>query len=473
MTGRRDFLKQMVAGTAFMAPLVIGGRAIGLDGAVSANERVTMGLIGCGQHGVEWNMSLMFDNPEQQVVAVCDVDHLRMQDAKRRVEEFYTAAQNSDGSGVSAYTCAAYEDFRDLINRKEIDAVDIVTPDHWHVLMAVMAMRAGKDVICEKPTLTIAEGRLLSDTQRATQRVYQTASENRSIDEYQRIVSAVRSGQIGELRHMKVLLPPGLVDKGKINPTFEDRAPPPHLDYEKWLGPAPLRPYVEARVHYNWRWNLDYSGGSLTDWGAHMINLAQWANNSDATGPVSVCGRGDFPDETEVWNATPTFDIDYVYGNGVTMRVWNEVPGIKFEGTKGWILNRGWRGDTTASDERLLTWTPGSGDVDVGRAESVVGRAGPSPVTGKSMGGEHVDFTRCVKSRELCYYSAECGHRNHTIAHLGNTSMKLGGAKLTWNPETERFEGERADEANESRFVHRPMRAPWTIDAIDSWINVG
>ena len=466
---RRDFIKiSAIGAAAIAAPQVIPGSALGLDEAVAPSERITMGLIGCGEHGRGWNLPLMFDNPAQQVVAVCDVDHQRMEQARVQVNDFYNGKNGTDN-----YNCKPYEDFRDLVNRKDIDAVDIVTPDHWHVLMAVFAMKAGKDVICEKPTLTIEEGRILSDTQKQTKAVFQTASENRSIDEYQRIVAAVRNGKIGELKNIKVLLPPGLVDKGQIGGSFDISEVPGFLDYDKWLGPAPVKPYIPARVHYNWRWNLDYSGGSLTDWGAHMINLAQWANNTDETGPVEVCGKGDFPDYAEVWNATPTFDIDYKYANGVTMRVWSDVPGIKFEGTRGWILNRGWRGETTASNDSLLTWQPGPSDQSFTRKASVVGKSGASPITGKSMGGEHVDFTENVKTRTLCYYTAECGHRNHTIGHLGNVSMKMDGAKLKWNPDKEVFEGEGSEEANASVFVKRSQREPWTFAKIDSWLNVG
>ncbi len=463
---RRTFLKTSILGSAAIAaPYVVPGSALGLEGNVAPSERITMGLIGCGQHGTEWNLPLMFDNPAQQVIAVCDVDHQRMEGARVKVNDFYNQKNQT-----TDYDCKAYEDFRDLVNDKKIDAIDIVTPDHWHVLLSVFAMKAGKDVICEKPTLTIEEGRILSDTQKKTARVFQTASENRSIDEYQRIIAVVRNGLIGELRNIKVLLPPGLVDKGKIGGSFDVSEVPDFLDYDMWLGPAPVKPYIPARVHYNWRWNLDYSGGSLTDWGSHMINLAQWANDTDETGPVEVAGKGDWPGMDEVWNATPTFDIDYKYANGVSMRVWSEVPGIKFEGTKGWILNRGWRGTTTASDEKLLTWEPGPNDQSFCRKESVVGKAGPSPITGKSLGGEHVDFTECVKSRTLCYYTAECGHRNHAIAHLGNISMKMDGAKLQWNPDKEVFEGDRAAEANDSMFFHREQREPWTFANIDSWI---
>lgn len=473
-TNRRTFLKTTVTNTAIAVssvvatPVLIPARSLGRENNVPPSERVIMGLIGCGDHGRGWNLPLMFQNPLQQVVAVCDVDQPRMEQAQNLVNSFY-----NEKNGRNDYDCSVHPDFRDVLNRKDIDAVCIVTPDHWHVLMSVAAMKAGKDVICEKPTLTVEEGRILSDTQKKTGAVFQTASENRSIDEYQRLVELVRNGQLGELRNIKVLLPPGLVDKGKIGGSFEISEVPETLDYEKWIGPAPMKPYIPARLHYNWRWNLDYSGGSITDWGAHLINLAQWANETDETGPVEVCGKGDYPDFGEVWNATPTFDVQYRYKNGVKMRVWSEVPGIKFEGTKGWVLNRGWRGTTTASDDALLSWQPGEGDLSLTRKSSVVGKSGPSPITGLSMGGEHVDFSECVKSRQPCYYTAEGGHRNHTIAHIANVSMKMSGATLSWDPEQECFSGEGAEEANRSMFLRREQREPWTFAHVDSWINLG
>ncbi len=448
-----------------MGTTIIPASALGLDGNVAPSERVAMGLIGCGSHGGGWNLDLMIANPMQQVVAVCDVDENRLNATQKKAEKAY-----SDKMGAAYKGCAAHADFRDLVNRKDVDAVCIVTPDHWHVLMSVFAMKAGKDVICEKPTLTIAEGRLLSDTQKKTQRVYQTASENRSIDHYQYLANAVRNGHLGELRNVKVLLPHGnTAARNTLNKDeqakWEPTEPPKSLNYDLWLGPAPLKPYIEARTHYNWRWNLDYSGGVLTDWGSHLINIAQWANDTDETGPVEVQGTGEFPDFTEPWNTTPTFKLNYRYGNGVTMEVWSEVPGIKLEGTKGWLLMRGWRADIKASDDSLLG-LKFEGEKNLGRPECTVKAHGGT-------GGEHIDFANGVKSRKPCYYTAECGHRNHTIAHMGNISMLLGGAKLSWNPQTEKFEGDHAEEANKHFCYVRQQREPWSFDKVDSWINVG
>jgi len=459
---RRSFLKQSSA-LAFGATL-IPASALGLDGNVAASERIAMGLIGCGDHGNSWNLDLMIANPMQQVVAVCDVDEKRMNTTRNKAQKTY-----SDKMGATYKGCTAHGDFRDLVNRKDVDAVCVATPDHWHILLSVFAMKAGKDVICEKPTLTIEEGQVLCNVQKQTQRVYQTASENRSIEGYQYIVNAARNGHLGEVRNIKVLLPPGNTAARSI--TKEDRTQweptevPAGFNYDLWLGPAPVKPYIQARSHYNWRWNFDYSGGVLTDWGAHLINIAQWANNSDDTGPVEVQGTGDFPDFGEVWNTPPTFRINCRYASGVTMEVWTEVPAIKLEGTKGWLLMRGWRGAITASDDKLLS-LKFEGNENFGRSESTVATSGGT-------GGEHIDFANCVKSRKLTYYTAESGHRTHSIGHIANVSMLFGGAKLCWNPQTEKFEGDRADEANKHFCVSRPQREPWTFANVDSWINVG
>ena len=460
---RRVFLQTTAA---LAAPLLVPGSALGLDGALPPSERVTMGLIGCGSHGVGWNLNLMLQNPMQQVVAVCDVDKNHVENARKRTVDHYSAKSGTDYKG-----CGVYTDFRDVVNRKDIDAVCIVTPDHWHVLLSVYAMKAGKDVICEKPTLTIEEGRILSDTQKATGRVYQTASENRSIDNYQYLVNAVRNGLIGELRHIKVLLPPGNTmardpNKEGGEKNWQPSDVPAALDYEMWLGPAPKVPYIQAKNHYNWRWNFDYSGGVLTDWGSHLVNIAQWANNTDDTGPIEIQGTGEMPDFKEVWNTPSSFKIACKYANGVTMDIWSEVPGIKLEGTKGWIMMRGWRQALRASDDKLLG-VVFEGDKNLGRPESTV------KASDGGKGGEHIDFALCVKSRKPCYYTAECGHRNHTIAHMANISMLLGGASLRWNPAKEKFEGDRAEEANKHFCHRRQQRDPWTFAQVDSWINIG
>ncbi len=331
---RRNFGKRLAA--AIATPYFVRSSSLGLAGTVAPSNRIHMGLIGCGIHGAGWNLDQMFSNPHQQVMAVCDVDRQHASHAEQRVNEHYAMTLGAE------FRCQVYSDFRELIRSESIDAVDVATPDHWHVIPSLMALRAGKHVICEKPlSLTVAEGRLLADEAQKSGLVFQTASENRSIDSYIRICELVHGGYIGELRHIKVLLEKG--NAGRGNDDFTIREPPPQLNYEMWQGQAPLAPYCPARVHNTFRWNLSYAGGRLTDWGAHLLDLAQWASGHQETGPVEVEGVGKFPPREAVWNTAEEFDLHYRYANGVTLHVWGDVPGMKFEGTDGWVMFRGWR----------------------------------------------------------------------------------------------------------------------------------
>ena len=322
---RRTFLKSAMATAAGVvaAPSVVPSSALGLDGAAAPSNRVIYGYVGCGNHGAGWNFDQVFRCADAQIIAVCDVDENHLKDAKAKVDAHYGRQLGKDYKG-----CAAYGDFRELINRKDIDAVGIATPDHWHVIPAIMAAKTGKDVICEKPlTLTVAEGRLLCDAIKQAGRIFQTASENRSIDTYIRLIELVRGGVIGKLKHIEVRLPLGNTSMrvgGDGRDLFDVRTveePPKSLNYEMWLGQAPLMPYIPARCHGNFRWNLAFSGGVLTDWGAHMVDLAQWGHDSEHTGPVGVEGKGDFPPRDAVHNTAPTFEIHYQYADGVTMTV--------------------------------------------------------------------------------------------------------------------------------------------------------
>ena len=455
---RRSFLKQGAALSvgSLAAPAVVPSSVLGLDGATPPSARITMGVIGCGSHSLGWNMPQMFRNDDEQIIAVCDVDSERTKQGAQKVDDHYAQKY-----GSTYRACSQYGDFRDLINRKDIDVVDVITPDHWHAIPALMAIKAGKDVICEKPlTLTVAEGRVLSDAAKAQNAIFQTASENRSIDSYIHLCELVRNKVIGDVRHVKVLLPEGNRHRRQVVDSSQD--PPASLNYEMWQGQAPLMPYHASRVHYNFRWNLAYSGGVLTDWGAHMLDLAQWALGMQHSGPVEVEGTGEYPPEDAVWNAPPKFDLHYKYANGITMHCWAEAPGIKFEGSDGWIMFRGWRAPLRASDPAILKTELGEDAIRLHRPRVVIGRADGSK------GGEHRDFIDCVKSRQPCYAPAEIGHRTITVAHLGNIAMQLG-RKLQWDPEKERFVADQEADA----MLSREQREPWTIDNVDSWINVG
>ena len=450
---RRRFLR--TTGAAIAIPTFVSSSSLGLAGTISPSNRITLGLIGCGLHGAGWNLDQIFRNDDSQVIAVSDVDLNRMKSARARVDGHYSQAFGQPYRG-----CTAHGDFRDLINRKDIDAVVNCTPDHWHVIPAIMAAQSGKDVICEKPlTLTVAEGRILSDVIKATGRIFQTASENRSIDTYIRICELVRNGRIGKLQHIRVTLPDGNEDRGSNFDQEEVRPPPDGFNYEMWQGQAPLAPYCPARCHGSFRWNLAYSGGRLTDWGAHLIDLAQWANDTETTGPIEVQGSGKFPPRDALFNTATEFDIHYKYANGVTLNVSASKPGIRFEGDDGWIASENWRGPLVASDEKILESRIGPGDSRLYRPRVVIARQ-----DGK--GGEHRNFIDCVKSRTPCYAPAETGHRTITIAHIGNIAMMLG-RKLKWNPDIERFVGD----AEANKMLSREQREPWTIENTASWIK--
>lgn len=481
---RRRFLKSVTAagaGTA-LAPLVIPSSALGLDGATAPSNRVAYGYIGCGGHGAGWNFDQVFRCPDAQIIAVCDVDARHLNAARAKVDDHYSQLFGMDYKG-----CASYGDFRELINRKDIDAVGIATPDHWHVIPAIMAAKADKDVICEKPlTLTVAEGRILCDVIKQTGRVFQTASENRSLDVYLRLIELVRGGVVGRLKHIEVRLPLGNSGSrvvGEARDLFHARTaekPPKELNYDMWLGQAPWMPYIPARTHGNFRWNLAFSGGVITDWGAHVIDLAQWGHDSEHTGPVTVEGQGDFPLREDVQNTAPTFNIRYQYADGVTMTVSagqgdldpakshrgpvvgrTPNPGIRFEGADGWIESHSWRGSLKASSRIMLDAVIDPETVKIYRPSEIVAR------TDSNKGGEHRNFVDCVKSRQPCYAPAETGHRTITIAHLGNIAMQLG-RKLKWDPEAERF----VDDSEADKMLSRNQREPWTIANIDSWIEI-
>lgn len=476
-TTRRQFLStSAMIGSGLLLPDLIPSSALGRDGKPAPSERIRMGVIGCGIHS-GWNIHLMFHNKEQQIVAICDPDEQHLLNRKKYVEQLY-----SKESG-RPYSVDIYKDFRDLVNRKDIDAVDIITQDHWHVLMAVFAMKAGKHVICEKPVLTIEEGKKLVEVQKTTGRVYLTASQNRTVDTNQLIANVVRNGLIGDLKRIKVLLPSRGLRRDKEKRSFNVSPLPSTLDYELWTGPAPLLPYIPARLHNTWRYNTAYSGGVLPDWGAHYINLALWALDSDNEPAVQYFGNGDnpntrwhYPDPSEPWNYSSTFDYTAVFKNGVSMRVWNENPAIKFEGSKGWIMAKGsslYESKLSASDEKILTWRPGPHDLDVGKdlRHCMVSRTDKNGLPNVK-GGEHVHFTHCIKTGQIPYYTAEMGASNDVISLAGLISMKdLNGDSIEWDNTKKTFVGKNAEIANKSIFTSRAQRDPWTFDHVDSWIN--
>ncbi len=428
---RRVFLKGVTG--ALGVPYVISSRALGGEGRVAASERITMGCIGLGGEGLGKNTRAFLSQGDAQVVAVCDVDAKNLANGKKVVEDHYAGEMRS-----GAYKgCEAYRDFRRILERKDIDAVMISTPDHWHVLMSVLAIRSGKDVICEKPTLTVREGRVLAETVKRYGAVFQMSTEDRAMGCHHRMAELVRNGRIGKLERITVGLPSGPGEKGDPTP----KPVPEGFDYDMWLGPAPVAPYTPARIHWNFRWIFDYSGGMLTDWGAHLIDTAQWANDTERTGPVEVEGRGKRW-EGGLYDTFYEYELKYRYANGVEMNVDSRGVRLRFEGTEGWVGNNGWLGKVEASSEKILK-------AEIGLGET---RLFTCPA------GEHRNFLDCVKTRREPYFPAEIGHRCCTVMHIGNVAM-LTGRKLKWDPEGERFVGD----GGADRYLSRAMREPWSL----------
>ncbi|OHB82210.1 MAG: hypothetical protein A2V98_18410 [Planctomycetes bacterium RBG_16_64_12] len=426
---RRQFLRQAAAavGGAATAPYLITSAALGSADQPPASDRIAVGFIGVGGHGIGWNLQKFLDQADAEPVALCDVD-------TRQVAAALEVVRQKRGP---EFTCQMTQDWREVVARDDVDAVMISTADHWHVPMSLAAIRSGKDVICEKPTFSIAEGRVLADTVRRYGAVFQLSTEDRSVEIYHRMAELVRNGRIGKLQRIYVQLPAGPGEPGDPRP----KPVPEGLDWDMWLGPAPWKPYREGLHQFSWRFNRDYSGGMLTDWGAHQLDTAQWANDTEHTGPVEVEGVGN-RHETGLYDTFHEYHLTYRYANGVELKVDSGGTGLRFEGTEGWLGNDAWRTPVKASSQEILQSVIGPDEI----------RLFTCPA------GEQRNFLDCVKSRRDPYFPAEIGHRCCSIAHIGNIALELG-RRLHWNPDTEEFLGD--DTAN--RMRSRAMRAPWRM----------
>jgi len=410
---RRQFLAASTAAIAF--PFILPGRAKG------ANDRVVTGHIGVGGQGTS-NLKSFIKNAG----AICDVDSKRL-------------ALASSVLGVSGTKVETFSDYRKLLDRKDLDAVVVSTPDHWHAKVTIDACRAGKDVYCEKPlSLTVAEGRAMVDAARKHDRVVQTGSQQRSASEFRRACEIVRSGGLGRIETVLV----GLPDSNFASPLGPDSDAPSELDYDFWLGPAPKRPYNSKRVHYNFRFFWDYSGGQMTNFGAHHIDIAQWALGRDGSGPVSTEGTATFDPKHE-YEVTASCKVEHAYDDGVKLIVGQgqkDIPvGVTFVGADGRIfVNRG-----------KLTST---------RPEILKAQTTADSVRLEVSGDHHQNFLDCVKSRTRPIADVEIGHRSATVCHLGNLAVRLG-RKFTWDPKAETIVGD--DQAR--AMLARPYRSPWTL----------
>jgi predicted dehydrogenase len=452
-SSRRAFLGQTAvasaAGVAF--PTIIPARALGRSGRPAPSNRITLAVIGTGNQGFNDIKSFLLDG-RVQLVAVCDVNRESAgywdgkiggrEPARRLIDEHYA----KKASAAKTYrACGASADFREILGRDDIDAVEICTPDHWHALMVVEACKAKKDIYCQKPlSLTIAEGRLMSYAVNRSKVVFQTGSQQRSDHRFRRACELVRNGRIGDLRTVRVGQPSGRTDYAKTGAHKKPEPVPTGFDYQMWLGPAPDAPYAPARCHVNFRWIYDYSGGQVTDWGGHHPDCAQWGMGTELTGPVEIRNaKGAFPPD-ELWNTATEYSFEAVYENGVTMIISNkEKMGVTFEGTKGKIYVN--RGELEGDPKALLD-----------------SKIGPEGIHLYKSDDHFRNFIDCVISREPTAAPVEVAHRSLTICHLGNIAMRLNREKLRWDPRTEQIIGD--DEA--ARMLSRPYRAPWTLGAI-------
>lgn len=399
----------------------------------SPNDKPGIALIGCGGRGKAVAKEAANHG---QIVACCDVDEARLAEAKKLWPE-----------------AALLADFRKVLERKDVDVIVNGTPDHWHTLVNIAALKAGKDVYSEKPlTLTIAEGQRLVQVVRDTQRILQTGSQQRSDKNFRLACELVRNNRLGKLKHVNVWLP-----SGRREGPFTTEPVPAGLNWDMWLGQTPQVEYVKERCHQSFRYWWEYSGGTMTDWGAHHLDIALWGTGFERSGPVSIEGKPLVEMIPGGFTAASEYEVQYVYPNGVTQtcqstaaNAWNgrvidangQQHGVKFTGENGWIFVT--RGKIEASDPELLT-TPLA-----------------ASATRLTVSDNHMrNFFDSVRSRQQPICDAEIGHRSVSVCHLGVIAMRLG-RKLQWDPAKEQFVGD----ADANRWLSREMRKPWTFEAV-------
>jgi predicted dehydrogenase len=428
---RRKFLKNALgfAAGAIILPAIIPSSAWSRSNL--PGNRITLGFIGVGKQGY-YLLRGFLNTPGTQVLAVCDVDQLKLNRAKETTERFY-AQNNSDGTYAG---CAAYRDYREVLARQDIDAVVIGTPDHWHALQAIQAASVGKDVFCEKPlSLTIAEGRKMADEARRCNIIFQTGSMQRSDSRFRFACELVQNGYIGEVKKVRVSIRTGFISHPIICDLAAEKVPA-ELDWDSWLGPAPKRPYnaiLSPPISFDgfpaWRDYRDYSGGGMTDWGAHHFDIAQWGLGMDRSGPVEI-----HPADGRNFKY-----LTYKYASGVEL--------------------------TGDFESNVIIFTGTEGEVEVNRSYL---KTRPANLLNQSLSPSHNhlydsknhlrNWIDCIHTRQKPITDVEIGHRSVTVCHLGNIATELK-RPLKWNPEKEIF----ADDPEANRLLNRSMRSPWSL----------
>ena len=411
------------------APYIIPGAALGKNGAIAPSNRIVLGGIGLGSMGTG-NSREFLSKPEVQYVAICDVDRDRRDKAVSMVNGRY---KNQD--------CRSYDDYREFLEKEKLDAVTLALPDHWHAIISIAAADKGLDIYGEKPLArSIKEARAIVNAVEKNKVIWQTGSWQRSVENFHRGAELVINGRVGKVSHVEVGLPNGRKPIG----TPPVQPVPAELDWDMWLGPAPTVPY-RGVSHWDWRWIMDYSGGQLTDWAGHHIDIAHWGLGYDRTGPISVAGEGVYPREG-IFDVPVEYDFTCEYRTGVTLRVANSARlphsmGTCWYGDKGWLhVDRGNR--ISASDPKILREVIGADETKLYKSTD-----------------HRQNFLDCIKSREETITPAEVAHRSISVGLLGEIAM-LTGKKLQWDPEKETFTNNRY--AN--HLLMRPYTGPWKLD---------
>jgi predicted dehydrogenase len=454
---RRRFLA--ATSLAIVAPTFIPASALGRASTTAPSGRVVVGVVGWGMQG-PGNTNELLGLNDVQVVAACDLDKNHLQAALDTINGHY---KNQDAK--------PYHDYREMMARKDIDAVMLAVPDNWHALVATEAANSKKDIYGEKPLArTIAEQQAIVKAVQKNQRIWQTGSWQRSQGPFRKAAEIVRNGLIGKVTQVEVGLPDGHYDfagtapallakfpdvpknpeyLAKVVPSSPDwkiamTPPPPELDYERWLGPARTEPYIQARVHMNWRWNYNIGGGQLLDWIGHHCDIAHWGLGFDNNGPSEIEGHGEFPPSDAIWNTCGKYRITLKYPDDITMTIAGGYPeirsGAKWIGTDGWV----WvdRGGYEASN---LDWFVKIPD-DRYKVKLYQTR------------GHMRNFIDCVKSRQPTIAPVETAHHSAIPGHLGLISM-LVGRKIKWDFKKEVI----LRDAEASKLLTRPYREPWKL----------